>query len=189
MRVLILSVLLFCISSSNAQSSEEKVLIDKFLSLQPPLEKVAEISGLLSRNGYLEYIPLYMPLRGKFRISSSFGMRLHPTLKVSRFHSGVDLATELGTCVHAAASGKVIFSGRRSGYGRCVMIQHKYGYQTVYAHLSAYYTKKGCIVRQGEVIGFVGSTGRSTGNHLHFEVRHHNKAIPPFINNNVWKKK
>lgn len=189
MRGLIICMFFFSMISVYAQSYDEKRLIDKFLSLNPPLEKVAEISGLLSRNGYLENIPLYLPIQGRFRISSSFGMRIHPTLNVKKFHSGVDMATELGTCVHAAAAGKVLFSGRRSGYGRCIIIEHRYGYQTVYAHLSAYYTKKGCSIRQGDVIGFVGSTGRSTGNHLHYEVRFHSKVIEPFIKRNIWKKK
>ena len=87
----------------------------------------------------------------------------------------------MATTVHAAASGEVIFVGFRGGYGKCIEIKHKYGFSTVYGHLSEYYIKKGMYVRMGQIIGFVGTTGRSTGYHLHYEVRKNNRVIEPLF--------
>lgn len=94
----------------------------------------------------------------------------------------MDIAVELATPVYAAGSGTVIYAGRKGGYGRCIIIQHKFGFTTVYGHLSAYYTTVGREIKQGQAIGFVGSTGISTGNHLHFEIRKNNIAINPIYN-------
>lgn len=98
-----------------------------------------------------------------------------------RFHSGVDIAAELASTVHAAADGKVIYSGRKGGYGYCVMIRHAYGFVTLYGHLSACYVPEGEEVRSGKVIGFIGSSGKSTGNHLHYEVRKYGRPVRPYI--------
>lgn len=104
-----------------------------------------------------------MPSRGV--ITSRYGYRW------GRMHEGVDIAAPRGTAIVAADSGKVCFSGWRSGYGYCVMINHGNGYQTLYGHASKLYVKTGEYVKKGEKIAAVGSTGRSTGPHLHFEVR------------------
>ncbi len=107
------------------------------------------------------------------RISSRFGNRFHPTLKKRKNHHGVDYAAPRGTPIKAAGDGKVVHIGRKGGYGKTVIIQHGGKYSTLYAHMSNYNRKlhRGSRVRQGQTIGYVGSTGRSTGPHLHYEFR------------------
>jgi murein DD-endopeptidase MepM/ murein hydrolase activator NlpD len=105
------------------------------------------------------------------RIQSGFGMRYHPILGVNRFHSGIDLIAPYGTLVKAADGGQVIQAGYFGGYGYSVMLYHGGGFATWYAHLSSINVSMGQFVQRGQVIGLVGSTGLTTGSHLHFEVR------------------
>lgn len=104
-------------------------------------------------------------------VTSYFGWRMHPILKVRKFHTGIDIAAPYGTDIKASAGGKVIFAGWLGGYGNTVIIDHGGGYSTLYAHASAIIVSEGEEVSQGQVIARVGSTGYSTGPHLHFEVR------------------
>jgi murein DD-endopeptidase MepM/ murein hydrolase activator NlpD len=113
------------------------------------------------------------PVPGSKRISSFFGPR-H-----GRHHDGIDIAAKTGTSIIASAGGVIKHSGRMRGYGNVVIITHPNGYHTVYAHNSKNIAKKGQKVSQGEVIAKVGSTGRSTGPHLHFEIRKNNKVSNP----------
>ena len=119
------------------------------------------------------------------RVSSGFGMRHHPVLKFTRLHSGVDFAAPPGTPILAAGAGHVIEAGRFGGYGNWVKIAHDGNLATGYAHLSriAPGVKRSARVRQGQVIGFVGTTGRSTGPHLHFEVIKNGTQINPLAGN------
>jgi len=107
------------------------------------------------------------------RISSRFGKRHHPVLNKMRLHKGVDYAARSGTPIKASGDGKVIFRGKKGGYGRTVIIQHGGRYSTLYAHMSRF--KKGVFagkrVKQGQIIGYVGRSGRATGSHLHYEFR------------------
>ena len=112
----------------------------------------------------------YWPVPGHHRITSPFGYRMHPILKYRKFHTGVDIGAPNGTPVVSAGSGTVIASRFMSGYGNCIMIDHG-GKVTVYGHLSSRAVSPGQSVSAGETIGYVGSTGMSTGAHLHFEVR------------------
>ncbi len=121
---------------------------------------------------------LRTPLDGA-RITSAFGPRTHPILGFDRHHRGVDFAAPAGTPVFAAGDGTVTFAGWRGDYGRTVMIRHAGGYDTLYAHLFAITVRPGARVRQGQVIGRVGSTGLATGPHLHFEVHRNRVAIDP----------
>jgi murein DD-endopeptidase MepM/ murein hydrolase activator NlpD len=105
------------------------------------------------------------------RISSGFGSRFHPILKKYRYHSGVDIAAPKGTPIVATDNGVVIFSGYKGGYGKTVMIDHGLGYSSVYGHTSVLLVTNGQEVTQGQRIALVGSTGLSTGPHLHFEIR------------------
>ncbi|HEY3596165.1 MAG TPA: peptidoglycan DD-metalloendopeptidase family protein [Paraburkholderia sp.] len=124
--------------------------------------------------------PFAMPVNFE-RISSPFGVRLHPVSGEERFHTGVDLTAPVGAPVFAAAAGTVEFVGTQSGYGRHVVISHADGYTTCYAHLSAFSAglRAGAQVAQGERVGFVGRSGVTTGPHLHFEVRLHDQPTDP----------
>lgn len=115
------------------------------------------------------------------RLSSRFGKRRHPILGYTRMHKGVDFAAPTGTPIYAAGDGVVTMAGRNGGYGNYVRIRHNREYQTAYAHMSriARGIRKGVRVRQGQVIGYVGSTGRSTGPHLHYEVLRAGRQINP----------
>jgi murein DD-endopeptidase MepM/ murein hydrolase activator NlpD len=110
-------------------------------------------------------------VRGRRFVSSGFGMRWHPVFKERRFHTGWDLPRPRGSAVKAARGGVVIFADWRGGYGRLIIIKHPGGLRTWYGHLSAFAVSPGERVTQGRFIGRVGSTGISTGPHLHFEVR------------------
>jgi murein DD-endopeptidase MepM/ murein hydrolase activator NlpD len=119
-----------------------------------------------------------IPVTGA-RLSSGFGMRFHPILGFSRMHQGVDLAAPYGTPIVAAADGIVRFAGWHGGHGNFVQIAHDGGMGTGYGHMSRYVVRPGETVRQGELIGYVGSTGLSTGPHCHFEVYRGGQAIDP----------
>ena len=118
-----------------------------------------------------------LPVHG--RLTSGFGSRFHPILGYVRFHDGVDLAASAGTPIVAAADGRVVGAGWRGGYGQEVQIAHAGGVQTLYGHMSRIAAHAGEIVRKGEVIGYVGSTGLSTGPHLHFEVTRNGRPVNP----------
>ncbi len=123
--------------------------------------------------------PFARPL-DKMKITSKFTYkRWHPVLKRYRPHLGVDLRGKRGTLIYATHSGKVIYSGWMSGYGKVVKISHARGFVSLYAHQSRLAVKKGQYVKRGQVIGFVGNTGRSTGPHLHFGLYLNRKAIDP----------
>ena len=114
------------------------------------------------------------------RITSHFSKRrFHPVLKRWKAHHGTDFGARRGTPILAAADGKVIFSGWKGGYGKVIKLQHKDGYVTLYAHQSRLRVKKGKHVKAGQIIGYVGSTGRSTGPHLHFGLYKNGRAINP----------
>lgn len=123
-------------------------------------------------------IPSRMPI-GDFRMTSSYGMRDHPILRQRRRHHGVDLAAPRGTPVYATADGRVGQAEWFSSYGNYVRIEHGGDLHTRYAHLSSYTVAEGEVVERGDLIGYVGSTGRSTGPHLHYEVRVDDESVNP----------
>jgi murein DD-endopeptidase MepM/ murein hydrolase activator NlpD len=114
-------------------------------------------------------------------MTSGFGLRRHPLLGYVKMHTGVDWAAPSGTPIYAAGDGVIEKEGWESGYGKFILIRHRNGYETAYGHMSAYATgtQEGTHVRQGQVIGFVGSTGLSTGSHLHFEIRINDRFVDP----------
>jgi murein DD-endopeptidase MepM/ murein hydrolase activator NlpD len=124
-------------------------------------------------------MPAGLPMSGA-RLTSNFGMRYHPTLGGSRFHAGVDLAAPHGAPVTATAAGQVSRAGWAGGYGILVSIAHGGSVETRYAHLSALAVRPGQAVSKGQIIGYVGSTGRSTGPHLHYETRVSGQPTNPF---------
>lgn len=121
----------------------------------------------------IEKLPMAMPVTKSFRYTSGFGRRW------GRMHEGIDMAAPVGTPVTAPGDGVVVFAGRQSGYGNLIKIQHELGVETRYAHLSKIRVKVGQRVSQGERIGDMGNTGRSTGPHLHYEVRVNGRAVNP----------
>jgi murein DD-endopeptidase MepM/ murein hydrolase activator NlpD len=121
--------------------------------------------------------PALWPVMGP--ITSSFGEREDPINGEGAFHSGVDISAGFGTPVRAAADGVVQTAGMESGYGREIVIDHGNGIETLYGHLSGFAVTTGQQVREGQVIGYVGMSGRSTGPHLHYEVRIHNTPVNP----------
>jgi len=126
-------------------------------------------------------IPYISPLEKKDieRIGSNIGIRFHPILRIPLMHTGLDISAKTGTPVYATGDGIVVLSGINNGYGLCVKINHGYKYQTRYAHLSKIIVTDGEIVKRGQLIGYVGSTGRSTAPHLHYEVRINDKPMNP----------
>ena len=123
-------------------------------------------------------IPQVLPASLAF-ISSGFGYRADPFTGGAAFHAGLDFRGPIGAPIYAAAKGVVSFAGQKSGYGNCIEIDHGNGLMTRYAHMSAFRTLLGKAINAGDVIGAIGSTGRSTGPHLHFEVRIHDRAVNP----------
>ncbi|MEM6837088.1 MAG: peptidoglycan DD-metalloendopeptidase family protein [Cyanobacteria bacterium P01_C01_bin.120] len=135
-------------------------------------QKVAASSGAVRGTGVFVF-----PVNG--RITSGFGYRRHPILGTSRLHAGVDFGAPSGTTIYAADSGRVIYAGWRGGYGNTVIIDHGGGITTLYGHSSRLFVSVGQSVTQGQAIAAVGSTGLSTGPHLHFEVRQNGSPINP----------
>ncbi|MCL2025423.1 MAG: M23 family metallopeptidase [Leptospirales bacterium] len=119
------------------------------------------------------------PLSGKY--TSMFGARRHPIFKTGDFHDGIDIQAPYGSPIKAARAGIVSYSGWRDGYGKTVMVMHDNGYITMYAHCSELKVKRGDFVTKDSIIGYVGSTGISTGPHLHFSLIHHGKIIDPIV--------
>ena len=149
-----------------------------------------EYFKFLTNDGFIDYFNregknvkkslLKTPLDGA-KLSSNFGMRKHPILGYNKMHKGIDFAAPIGTPVYAGGNGVIEIAARNGSYGKYIRIRHNNGYKTAYAHLSGYKKGigKGIRVNQGEVIGYVGSTGRSTGPHLHYEIIYQDKQINP----------
>lgn len=142
------------------------------------LFKLAKSKDLLLRS-----IPAIQPISAKELkfIGSYFGYRIHPIYKVKKFHEGLDFVASIGAKVYATGDGVVTQAGRNvgDGYGNKIIINHGFGYQTVYAHLSSFKVKEGQKVKRGDLIGLVGNTGLSSGPHLHYEVLRNNQNVNP----------
>jgi murein DD-endopeptidase MepM/ murein hydrolase activator NlpD len=123
------------------------------------------------------YAPSLWPVQGI--VTSSFGSRLDPFKGEGAFHTGIDIATNQGDAVRAPADGVVLKAGLGTGYGREVVVDHGHGVETLYAHLSGFAVITGQDVHRGDILGYVGSSGHSTGPHLHYEVRIHDTPVNP----------
>lgn len=165
------------------QVQSEKASVEKALDdLEEENNKIAaEIRKLTGGDdtAYMGSGVMAWPAPGYSRITSPYGWRRHPILKTNRLHTGMDIGAPMSAKVIAADNGKVIESGWRGGYGRVVMINHGGNTVTLYAHLSASLVNVGDVVKKGEQIAKVGSTGWSTGPHLHFEVRKNGDTVNP----------
>ena len=132
----------------------------------------------------LSSIPSIKPVREDKLASdisylSGFGMRVHPIHKVRRFHKGIDFTAPQGTAIQTTGAGEVVQAGKDGGYGNCVIIDHGYGYRTLYGHMSRVDVKVGQKIKKGQQIGLIGSTGASTGPHCHYEVHLNGNVVNP----------
>jgi len=124
-------------------------------------------------------VPIRKPVTGEIDLSSPFGVRMDPFVHEAAMHTGLDFRGDLGEAIHATAAGTVTVAGWSGGYGKMVEVDHGNGLATRYAHLSAIDVKVGDKVRIGDIVGRLGSTGRSTGPHLHYETRINGEAVNP----------
>lgn len=129
----------------------------------------------------LASIPAILPvkLEDLTRMASGYKWRMHPILKIRKFHKGMDFTAPVGTPIYASGNGTVIRAQRSPTFGKVVYIDHGYGYKTIYAHMSKMKARKGEKVKRGDLIGYVGNTGRSVSSHLHYEVHKNDRALNP----------
>ena len=156
------------------------ILTKQIVVQSKSLDEVAELAK--EKEKLLASIPAIQPVKNEDlrRLASGYGWRTDPFTKVKKFHYGMDFSAPRGTPVYATGDGTVIRADNRStGYGNHIRIDHGYGYTTLYGHLYKYNVKSGQKVHRGDVIGFVGSTGRSQGTHLHYEVFKDGEHINP----------
>lgn len=136
----------------------------------------------LEKEVFLASVPAISPIadRDLTRFASGYGYRIHPIYRTRKMHTGIDLTAPTGTPVYVTGNGRVIKAGYTpGGYGKRVLVDHGFGFKTLYAHLNEIDVKVGQIVKRGDIIGKVGNTGRSTAPHLHYEVRKNNKTENP----------
>ncbi len=146
------------------------------------IDEVADAA--IRKEDMLASIPSIKPIQGdRFGRSmanlSGFGFRLHPILNVNKMHYGIDFNCAKGTEIQATGKGIVESAGEETGYGKCVVIDHGYGFKSRYAHMSSIKVKKGQVVSRGHLLGLVGSTGQSTGDHLHYEIEKDGERVDP----------
>jgi len=141
-----------------------------------------QLATLASRKKeFLASIPAIQPVANKNlrKMVSGFGYRLHPIYKTYKMHEGIDFTAPTGSPIYATGSGRIVTAGPDRGYGNCVVISHGFGYQTLYGHMYRIKARVGQQVKRGELIGYVGNTGLSSGSHLHYEVIKSGKKINP----------
>jgi murein DD-endopeptidase MepM/ murein hydrolase activator NlpD len=154
----------------------ERMMVAQSKSYQE-VYKLAQAQGEM-----LQSIPAIQPVANTDlkRIASGFGYRIHPIYKIAKMHAGLDFSAEIGTEIYATGDGTIeAVDSKLSGYGHHVVIQHGYGYETLYAHMSKVSVRQGEKVTRGQVIGYVGNTGTSTGPHLHYEVIKNGTKVDP----------
>jgi murein DD-endopeptidase MepM/ murein hydrolase activator NlpD len=167
------SVMIKSITKSIDVLSKQMVVqsksLDEIVSLAKEKEKM------------LASIPAILPVKIEdlTRMASGYKWRMHPILKIRKFHKGMDFTAPTGTPIYASGNGTVIRSQRSATFGNVVYIDHGYGYKTIYAHMSKIIGKRGQKVKRGDLIGYVGNTGRSVSSHLHYEVHKNDRALNP----------
>ncbi len=185
------------LESMNEHLSE----IEKIVGLEPDIESAFGDRANSAKNKMVEKvqqtrltvaqlsilnrsIPNGNPLKIYKKITDKFGYRIHPITKKRQFHAGIDLSAATGTAIYAPADGVVEYAKGKGTYGKYLLLDHPFGFKTAYGHLSRFAVKKGDYISKGDIIGYVGNTGRSTGPHLHFEIRYLNKWLNPqkFLN-------
>lgn len=172
------------LAHTSTVAGNEQALIEQLSQLEHQLPDYIQryenaIENIEKINEKLKYVPTFWPADTS-RITSTFGKRSDPFTGRESIHSGIDLAGPWGTPIYAAADGQVVFSGWDGGYGKSIVIHHNSTYKTRYGHMSQLTVKEGKKVKKGELIGYMGSTGRSTGSHLHFEVLKNGRSVDPY---------
>ena len=160
-------------------SKKIELIEKKLYSQSKSFDEVFDLTK--EKQKMIKSIPSIQPVsnRDLTRIASGFGLRMHPIYKIIKMHKGMDFTAPIGTEIYATGDGVVEKVGWVGGYGKTIMINHGFGYKTRYAHCSKYNCRKGQKVKRGDLIGFVGNTGQSSGPHLHYEVFKNNRQINP----------
>ncbi len=169
-------------NSALVKNTTERVdILSKALAIQSKsLDEILQLAK--AKDHLLSAIPAIQPVKNENlkRMASGFGYRSDPFTKVRKMHEGMDFTAKTGTPIYATGDGVVAKADNTaSGFGNHIVIRHGYGYETLYAHLSKYKARAGQRVKRGDIIGYVGSTGRSEAPHLHYEVHKNNKAVNP----------
>ena len=163
------------------KTMQEAEKIEKQLVVQSKsFDEVVKLAK--NKEKMLAHLPAIQPVQNKDlkRMASGYGWRIHPILKTRRFHYGMDFTAKTGTPIYATADGIVTHAGwKANGFGIHVVIDHGYGYETLYGHMSKVAVKKGQKVKRGQIIGYVGNTGLSAGPHCHYEVHVNGKKVNP----------
>jgi murein DD-endopeptidase MepM/ murein hydrolase activator NlpD len=168
-------------NSQLVQEVTKKIdVLSKRMAVQS--QSLDEIVNLAKeKEDMLASIPAIMPIKKEDLswVASGYKWRMHPILKIRKFHKGMDFKAPTGTPIYASGNGRVVLAQRSATFGKVVYIDHGYGYRTIYAHMSKIATKKGRKVKRGDIIGYVGNTGRSVAPHLHYEVHKNGRAVNP----------
>lgn len=188
-KLLILFVLTYSFAfGQNSNASDLTNTVKNYLTKAQSAKNIITLQKILGEDQFFyynefAYIPSINPLNPKNqkRVSSVFGNRFHPIDSKVKAHLGIDISAKAGTPIHAAAKGIITKTVKSNlGYGNQVVIKHNFGFSTRYAHMYLFIVKEGQKVTKGEIIGFVGNTGKSTGNHIHFEIIKNNTRIDPY---------
>ncbi|WP_282629850.1 M23 family metallopeptidase [Empedobacter sedimenti] len=165
----------------NYTAEDVEKLLDKIEAESKSLNEVIRSAGVKDAN--LSSMPVLKPVADKYvsRLASGYGSRFHPILKVNKMHKGLDFAASTGTPIYATGDGSVKVSEFNSGYGNMVVLKHGNGYESLYAHMSRAKVRSGQKVKRGDVIGYVGTTGLSTGAHLHYEIHKNGEPVDPVM--------
>lgn len=161
-------------------TTQKMSMLTKQLYVQSnSLEEIVNIGQ--TQEERIKCLPAIMPIANKDlrRTASGYGQRMDPIYRIRKFHAGVDFSAKVGTEIYATANGVVTFAGWKQGYGKCLIINHGFGYETLYGHMNDFKARVGQKVTRGETVGYVGNTGKSTGPHLHYEVLVHGRNDNP----------
>jgi murein DD-endopeptidase MepM/ murein hydrolase activator NlpD len=169
------------LSNKTIDDEGNQVLLDNILRQINDIEyQVIQADKTLKRiHQENQLVPSGLPIQDQFNISSPYGYRVDPFTKAISLHEGIDLATTRNTNIYATADGFVSEAGNQEGYGLMIEIQHPNGFITRYGHANQLLVSKGQVIKKGDLIGLVGSSGRSTGTHLHYEVLYSGQSIDP----------
>jgi murein DD-endopeptidase MepM/ murein hydrolase activator NlpD len=174
--------------SKTLESMESKINdIEERIGLKPlpemTVQKRIDVAALdtKKRHAILQMIPSGYPVPYK-GVTSKYGWRTNPVMHKREFHPGIDLRAKWGTPIHAPADAVVEFAAKdaRSGYGKLLILDHNYGFRTLYGHLSRFKVKRGDVVKKGEIVAYTGNTGLSNGPHLHYEIRYLQLTLNPY---------